>query len=344
MYKAGVSVFNGLSDYSLDKNLEYIKKAKDMGCEIIFSSAHINEANNGTNDLQKCLALINQLDMKLSLDISKPAYEKMSSLEGLYAMRLDYGFGDADIVELSQKASFLIELNASTMSNQRFEKLIQQGLNLDRVRMSFNYYPKKYTGHDFDFVKERVAYFHQYQLSVGAFLPSHIGFRPPMYEGLPTIEEHRTLNLDLAIEELKAIGVDEILFGDAYVSMEEMKKLTAHQTETILIPLKLYEGIDEEVMKIYDGKYKIRSDYNQTLLRFNGLDIQKDIEPFHTTNRFVGDVTIDNVHFLRYQKELNIVLKELEKDERVNVIGHIEVRKAIINRIMQGSKFKFILS
>ena len=53
---------------------------------------------------------------------------------------------------------------------------------------------------------------------VGAFVPSQVGFRPPMYEGLPTVESHRKLDLHIAIEELKACGVNGIYFGDAYAT------------------------------------------------------------------------------------------------------------------------------
>ena len=54
------------------------------------------------------------------------------------------------------------------------------------------------------------------------------------------------------------------------------------------------------------------------------------------------DLTIDNNGFLRYKGEINIVLKDLEKDERVNVIGHLNTTDFIINKIKDGKKFTFI--
>ena len=83
--------------------------------------------------------------MKLSLDISKPAFEKLGNISGLYSLRLDYGFTEEDIVKLSNEAEYFVELNASTLTNARFEKLVEKGLNLQKTRLSFNYYPKVIT-------------------------------------------------------------------------------------------------------------------------------------------------------------------------------------------------------
>ena len=54
------------------------------------------------------------------------------------------------------------------------------------------------------------------------------------------------------------------------------------------------------------------------------------------------DLTIDNNGFLRYKGEINIVLKDLEKDERVNVIGHLNTTDFIISKVKEGRKFTFV--
>lgn len=343
MYKAGISIFNGLKDYSLEDNLIYMEKARQVGIEMLFSSAHIYEADRSYRDLQVCLEKANQLGMKLSLDISKPAYEKMDHLENLYALRLDYGFTDDDIIQLSQEASFFIELNASTLSNSRFESLIEKGLDLKHVRVSFNYYPKPYTGHNLMFCKGRIDYYHQYGISVGAFLPSKVGHRPPLYQGLPSIEEHRYCSLDSAIEELKAIGIDEIYFGDAYASDKELKQLTMHQTETILLPIQLSSEVPVFYRSYLKGKHRIRPDFNDVLLRVSANPNITEFPPFQMVERNRGDITIDNHDFLRYKGEINIVLQPLPRDERVNVIGHIEISQIVLNEIQKQKQFMFIM-
>lgn len=341
MFKIGVSIFNGLKEYTLDENLEYLRYAKQLGYDVVFSSAHINEASSAYDDLQKCIDETYNLGMKLSLDISKPTFEKMPTLDKLYSIRLDYGFSLDDIIELSNTANFFIELNASTISEDKFLELINKGLNVNKIRMSFNYYPKLYTGHDISFCKEKVDFFHKYGISVGAFIPSKKGFRPPLYEGLPTVEEHRYISLHKAIEELKAINVDEIMFGDAYASKEELNILKDHHHDLLEVEFIPSKDLPSEYNYIYEKEYVRRIDSNLTMLRVSSRNSNQVIEPFNTKNREIFDVTIDNKGFLRYQGEIDIILKEINKDERVNVIGKINTTDIIIDSIKKGRKFKF---
>lgn len=343
MYKMGISVFNGLKEYNIVSNIEYIKKAKELGYEMIFSSAHINEAETATNDLKACIDLANSLNMKLILDISKPAFEKINDISGLYALRLDYGFTDDDIVKLSQEAKCFIELNASTITNEKFENLIAKGLNLENIRVSFNYYPKLHTGHTIEFCKERIEYFHKHHLSVGAFLPSKNQFRPPMYQGLPTVEKHRKEDINLAIEELKAIDTDEIIFGDAYASDFELQMLTKHNNLDIALTLNVLGNLPDEVYDILKTSWIRRIDYNNELIRLTSKTNIKGLKPFNNFDRKKWSLTIDNELFLRYQGEVNIVINDLEKDERVNVIGELCMSDIVLDKIKQGKNVTFML-
>ena len=99
MYKYGVSIFTGLSDYTREENLKYLKTASEMGCEVIFSSAHINEAEKEINELEELVTLASSYGMKVSLDVSKPMMSNFNIPKGLYALRLDYGFTLDEIVE-----------------------------------------------------------------------------------------------------------------------------------------------------------------------------------------------------------------------------------------------------
>lgn len=340
MFKKGVSIFTGLKDYSLDDNLKYLHLAHQEGYEIVFSSCHINEASIAIDELQKVIDETCRLGMKLSLDISKPMYDKLILPKNLYALRLDYGFSEEDMIQMTNTGNFKIELNASTVSKARLLKLIEKGLNPSNIRMSFNYYPKLHTAHSIDFCKEVVKFCHELNISVGAFLPSSFGKRPPMYEGLPSVEKHRKMELDLAIEEFKAIGVDEILFGDAYASIDELKTLSFHQTDHLLVKFIPYEGFDK--FSYLEGTFKIRRDISPELLRISSKRTNDNILPFNTIERKKYDVTIDNDGFLRYKGEVNIVMMDLEKDERVNVVGKINTTEVVLKEIEMGKEFTFI--
>ena len=233
----------------------------------------------------------------------------------------------------------MIELNASVYKKERILSLIEKGLNAKNIRVSFNYYPKLHTGHTIEFVDDMTKFFHSLGMTVGAFLPSHIGFRPPMYEGLPTVESHRKMDLSVAIEELKVSEVDEIMFGDAYASSEELELLCKHQKDDVVLDVDLFNK--EDIVSL-SKSYVIRPDLNDELLRLSNSRSTELIEPFNTVERKKHDLTIDNNGFLRYKGEINIVLKDLEKDERVNVIGHLNTTDFIINKIKDGKRFTFV--
>ena len=67
------------------------------------------------------------------------------------------------------------------------------------------------------------------------------------------------------------------------------------------------------------------------------------MKPFNNIERKKWSLTIDNEQFLRYQGEVNIVISDLEKDERVNVIGNVLMSDTILNSIKQGKTITFIV-
>ena len=52
-------------------------------------------------------------------------------------------------------------------------------------------------------------------------------------------------------------------------------------------------------------------------------------------------VTLDNEKFMRYQGEVCIMLKDLESDERVNVIGECMCSLKTLEMIKPGAFFTF---
>lgn len=339
MIDTGISVYAGLDDYSKEENVKYLHLAKDLGCTHVFSSAHINEAKTSQEELQSIIDECNKLGLKLTLDVSKRIIDKYKDLEGLFALRLDYGFSDEEIIELSQNAPYLVELNASTLSYEHIKSLIDNGINTSRTRFTFNFYPKLYSGHDIIDVYNKTKICNEVGIYVGAFIPSHVGFRPPMYEGLPTVEVHRTMVLDNAIEELKACGINGIYFGDAYACTDEINTLVMHNADDVLIKFSLY---NEYYNYLYDKSFRIRPDLNSSILRVSSVRSGDEILEFNTVGRKKYDVTVDNSKFKRYAGEINIILKDLPSDERVNVIGKIDSTDIIIDKIKKGNKFKFI--
>lgn len=341
MFKKGISVYTGLKEYSLEQNLEYLKLAHSLGYEVIFSSAHISEATDEYQELQILIDKAYEYGMKLSLDVSRKVFEKLQDFNHLYALRLDYGFSKEEIVELSHTKPYKIEINASTITNKELEELINLGVNTNNLRASFNFYPKLYTGHSTNFVKEKIALFKKYGIELLIFIPSHVGLRPPMYEGLPTIESHRKLDLNLVVEEIKTLGVDEIAFGDAYASYDELNILKLHQTDYLIIPFVKVPNLPSALASNLEGVFQIRKDYNDLMLRSTTSRGKTPIASFNTIERKYGDVTLDNDLFLRYRGEINIITSPLPQDERVNVVGSVRLTENLISALKRGQKFIF---
>jgi hypothetical protein len=343
MLDFGISVYNGLEEYTIEKNLQYLKEASLLGYTMVFSSAHISEAEKDKNQLQQLIDETNRLKMKLVLDVSKPMFQTFEKPNDLYCYRLDYGFSDEDIVEMSKTLSSFLELNASTISEEHLDALVNLGVNLSHLRLSFNFYPKRHTGHSIDFVRQKVKMAKKYGLPITIFVPSFHQKRAPMYEGLPTIEQHRTQDLSLSIEECKSLGVDGIIFGDCYASTEELKMAIAHNTDYLEIPLHLVNHFPTMLEENISGVFHSRPDTAEEMIRVSSTRGKNSIEAFHTTKREVGDVTMDNDLFKRYRGEINIILKPLEKDDRVNVIGQLDVTLPLLRAMNTGFPFKFKL-
>lgn len=337
----GVSVYLGLDEYSLEENIKYLEIAKKHGITHVFSSAHINEAKTSLEELNTLIDYTCSIGLKLSLDVSHAAYSKLNIPSSLYALRLDYGFSDEEIVEMSNNSLHIVELNASTISHTKLELLLGMGLNTSHVRLSYNFYPKMYSGHDIEYIYESMKYFHNLGFSVYAFIPSHVNKRPPMYEGLPSVETHRFMDLDISIEELKACNIDGVYFGDAYATVDEMDLLVKHSTNDLLVKVNLIDSYKDFEL-LFSDSYKVRCDNNSYILRFGSREINNTINEVNQIDRKKYSLTIDNRLFKRYCGELNIVLRDLPKDERCNVIGYLNTTDILINEIKNGRKFKFI--
>ena len=65
------------------------------------------------------------------------------------------------------------------------------------------------------------------------------------------------------------------------------------------------------------------------------------IKPNNCIQRKTKYVTLDNEKFMRYQGEVCIMLKDLESDERVNVIGACMCSLKTLEMIKPGAFFTF---
>ena len=112
------------------------------------------------------------------------------------------------------------------------------------------FYPKAYTGLTHEQVRRQNEFFKTLGLDILMYIPSQHQKRPPLKEGLPTVEAHRKMPLDVVIQEVLMLGATEICFGDAYASIDEIKTVAEFDVKEIILPIRLVEGLSDEEIRI----------------------------------------------------------------------------------------------
>ncbi|PAF18042.1 DUF871 domain-containing protein [Terribacillus saccharophilus] len=314
---------------------EKIRRFYDAGFRSLFTSLHIPEedASAYRTKLQLLGSIASALDMELIADISTASMEKLDldwdSAEtvlnwGLTGLRIDYGIEDEVIVRLSQKMK--VALNASTLTKNQLERLIQAGLRTTHTEVWHNFYPRPETGLALsDFLAKNLL-FQTHGLKVQAFIPGDRNLRGPLHQGLPTLEQHRMYGTFAAFTELKAYKVDKILIGDPDVTDGALMQLK-DASNTIALRAQHYGERTEAHHLLEQGTHN-RPDRARDVIRseesrMSGMFQNVELTPFNCIERNEGSITIDNDLYMRYKGEIQITRRNLPQDDKVNVIGQI---------------------
>ncbi|MBH9966929.1 DUF871 domain-containing protein [[Bacillus] enclensis] len=349
----GISIY--LKEENREKNAEWIRKTSSYGFKSIFTSLHIPEDNPETYKdlLQELGSLARTYNMELMADVSPKSLGHLGIdgdrvpllLDwGLAGIRVDYGFSPDEIVNLSKQLK--IGINASTVSDAELDSLIEKGLNVENVEAWHNFYPRPETGLDLDFLRERNVMLKSRGITTMAFIPGDDTLRGPIFEGLPTLEQHRRLSPALAAAQLKYSGyTDKILIGDPSSKEETLKTLNI--IDKGVIPLTVELLTDKDYSHILEGVHTNRMDPARDVIRSvesrSYAGTGKTIEPCSTVERRVGTVTVDNELYGRYSGELQIMKRDLPKDDKVNVIARVvDEDLPLIHQIKAGGKFQLL--
>lgn len=341
----GISVYAGL-DLNLADNINYLKRARELGITDLFFSLHIPEVRaDFLSEAEKLLTEINKLNFRVTADISKKYFNKLNLAKFEFAsLRLDFGFSNAEIADLSRQNNYKITLNASTINQQALTEIISEKANLNNLEALHNYYPRPETGLGAKLLQQRTELFHSYGIEVAAFVPAKFKQRLPLKAGLPTLEVHRCLSPLVAGQDLLKLGIDRVYIGDSQASKSELADFALINSEYTIIPIETYPGlsqIEKNLLKIphynrYDpGEYIIRSATARSACR-------QAIGPFNNNKkRFKYAVTIDNQFYQRYQGDLQILKKDYPADKKVNLVAEAGKAAPLIEKISAGEKFKF---
>ncbi|QHQ63310.1 DUF871 family protein [Anaerocolumna sedimenticola] len=334
----------GISLYFLngsEKNENLIKRAVINGVKYIFTSLHIPE-ESGVDyrlDMQRLLTQCRAENLNLIVDVGPETFEKlgvknMEELKelGVTHVRLDYGFTAKETVQISK--SFHVVFNASTIMEEELAEWKKYGADFTKFAACHNFYPKEFSALTIQRVKEINQRLKYLGFTTMAFVPGNLELRGPLYEGLPTVEEHRNRKDEVVLNMLELTyegSCDVVLIGDVDIKEKDwngLKCLSENYVELEADVLPAYEFVRNTIHhdRPDSSEYVIRSQESR--------QYKQEIKPEETPLEFIsqgndtplrktGSIFISNNKYLRYMGELEIARVDLPKEERVNIIGQI---------------------
>ncbi len=356
-----ISIFpeNNIKDYQ-GKWQDYIKLASKYHFTEVFSTLHLPELTleNQIAALLVISKLAKQYKMELTVDIGGPYLKKLLENENLLMevkkcqidyVRLDYGYKQEDVIKLYQNLNLKgFMINASMYNkNQIKEKMdFFNSLSDIKIKACHNFYPREETALDKDFALRQDEMLKEYNIPIYYFIPSLENPRGPVFKGLPTIEKHRYSDIVLTtLELLYLYKTESFMFSDEFYS-EESFKLFDDITNKKEIEIRV-DVFKEEYEKIILKTHEFRYDSNSHFLRSRSSREMSQyasvVETDNTINRAKGSITIDNKLYGRYSGEMQVVLEDSLKDERVNVVGKVHQRD--LEKLLYynyGYRYKFV--
>ena len=348
--RTGISLYFA-SGY--EANAKVVAKARAAGCHYAFTSLQIPEEEgiDYRTEARKLLELCRKAEINLIADVSPATLSKLGVQKfdelaelGITYVRLDFGFDAAETVELSHK--FHVVFNASTITKDDVSAWRAAGADFTRFAACHNYYPKSYTGLSLERVAQINARLSALGFQIFSFVPGEV-FRGPLYEGLPTVEEHRGLSGDALIQAMLALydaDSDVVLIGDPDVTDATWKRVGQLERNCIELKAKL----EPDFEYLYGRRQTDRPDSSSYIIRSQESRLWKDApvheaKPSNWETVADGSILVSSKAYGRYAGELSIARGLLELDARDNIAGMIcEEDRAFLPFIHSGRGFRFI--
>jgi len=358
MQTLGVSVYPEMRP--LDEIKNYLKLASSHGFTHVFSSMF---SMPGTNDevlscFQSLLSAAHQYGMRVSLDINPECMERLgarpgdlSVFEGIGAdiLRMDGAYEEADnICMLQNPYGIQIEYNASTLTPQQMESLLNGGVDKSRILACHNFYPQRYTGFRWDRFIEVNSRLASMGVPVGAFIASHAPHSHGVWDalcGLPTVERLREYPAELQARVLSAAQTSCIIFGNAYATDDELEDVrraltpakperSDRQTKVRVEPVYGLSEVEKTILFDFFPHVDM-GDSSEWMWRSRSPRVyfkDETIEPRRYAARYFapGDVVMVNDNYKHYAGEVQVVLQSMENDGTRNFIGRIDEQEFIL--------------
>lgn len=362
MRQLGISIYPEKSTVTEMK--QYIERMADVGCSRIFSCllSVTKEKEAIKQEFIEVNRVAKEKGYEIFVDVSPRvfdtlgiSYKDLSFFKEIEAdgLRLDMGFtGNEEAVMTYNPYGLKIEIN---MSNDvsTIDTIMDYCPNRYQLCGCHNFYPHLYSGLPLSYFIQCSERFKKYGLHTAAFVTSQNqdSFGPwPVTDGLPTLEMHRFLPLDIQVKHLISLDcVDDIILSNCYPSEEEIASLKTIDLSILTLEVEdCLENLPEVETKIlFEELHFNRGDINEYMIRstqsrvkykgyeFNLLNAKEELEP--------GDIIIESSAYGHYAGELQIVKKAMKNSGKSSVVGRIRKEELfLLDTIRPWQKFRFV--
>lgn len=360
MRKLGISIYPEKTTF--EEIETYLHQAKAVGCSRIFSC--LLSATKSKEEIKEEFIKINTLAHILGYEVIVDvaprifdelgiSYKDLTFFEEIQAdgIRLDVGFtGNEESVMTFNPQNLKIEINMSN-NVHTLDTIMDYQPNVYNLYGCHNFYPHKYSGLNLSFFMDCTKRFKTYGIHTAAFVTSQNkeAFGPwPTREGLPTLEMHRQLPLDVQVKHMVALGeIDDILISNCYPTNEELNSLKDLPLDLVMFDVQLVENIPNvEKSIILDELHFNRGDQSDYFIRSTQSRVKYKGHQFDIFNAPEvikrGDIVIESSEYGHYAGELQIALKDMKNSGKSNVVGKIRKEELfLLDYIKPWQKFRF---
>lgn len=360
MKRLGISIYPEKS--SKKEILDYIDLSSEMGFSRIFSC--LLSVNKSKDEIKKDFIEINKYaksrGFEVIVDVAPNifsnlgiSYNNLEFFDEINAdgVRLDIGFtGNEEAIMTFNKYNLKIEINMSN-NVHTIDTIMDYMPNRYNLYGCHNFYPHIYSGLNLDYFIKCTERFLKYGIKTAAFVTSQNKntFGPwPVTQGLPTLEMHRFLPLDVQIKHFLAIDcIDDILISNCYPSYEELNSLKNLDLRLITFDVEMKKDVPEvENDIVFKELHFNRGDKSENMIRSTQSRLKYKGHEFKLFNAPEiikrGDIVIESSKYGHYAGELQIALKEMKNTGMSNVVGKVcDNEIFLLDYIKPWQKFKF---
>lgn len=361
--RLGISLY--LEFASQEDNFAYLRRAAEHGFDVLFL-ALLGAKGTYEEVVERYLPytrLAHELGFEIFCDVNPMVLKRLgvgiSMFQGgidltffkelgIDAMRLDLGMSDLEEAALAKNADGIkICINGAAVTDH-VGALLSCGAPREALVGCHNYYPHRYTGVSLDYFMRGTEHWAKRGMRLQAFVSSNApeAFGPwPVTEGLPTLEMHRDLPIEVQLKHFVMMGcVGDVLIGNCFATDDELAAMERANSDRVRFTTRLVNDLPRDMARRLGMNLSVRGDCTSGYM-IRTLESRMDpapVEPFNTVDIERGDVIIDNRLYGQYAGEVQIALAPMKNSGKTNVVGHIDdCEHVLLDYLAAGTRFAF---